>query len=141
LEPTVTDPEDEERKHGLRLLRDHVSHDIRRMSNLLAVGNGTALLVIFNARLQHAFTFATYLWPVPFIFAAGLLASFWAQHIIYRHDLENVLGEDDRIRPDQAREATQTRRRMAANILFWGSAWSFVIGLLISILLVALPSV
>lgn len=60
--------------------------ELRRLSSLLMAGNGTALLVIFNAIAQGHVPAQSSLRPMAWCFAVGLVAAFGMAYFFFVRD-------------------------------------------------------
>lgn len=110
--------------------------DVKRLSNLLMVGNGGALLVIFNARAKDAMQAVSpgvvALQQVAWLFALGLIAAFLMYWYAYRYDLHDGAPLKIGMTKEQAATA-QAARLNATGSCFAAAGALFVLGLLIAI--------
>jgi peptidoglycan/LPS O-acetylase OafA/YrhL len=100
--------------------------DVRRLSNLLMVGHGAALLVIFNARAQRGFVIDG-LNDLAWCFAAGLIAAFWMAYLVYRHN------QHAELELNEVGRRAQDERLQWVSWLFLASSATFVLGLAVAI--------
>lgn len=105
--------------------------DLRRLCDLLLVGNGAALLAIFNAKISNADAPAN-LRDMGWTFAAGLIAAFLMAYLIYKHEF--IAGIDLGITETRSQRAQeQARRSQSMGVCFVVSAGCFVLGLVAAI--------
>ena len=112
--------------------KQHLLDGLQRLANLLMVGHGAALLLIFNASIENV---GVELRLMAWVFAIGLAAAFWMAYLCVGVGAIDARIDKGGLSDDEFKEAFERGWKGDGQLLFlfFVSCGAFLFGLLAAI--------